>query len=491
MKTALLFSLLLAILGSSFAQNKPFPQHTPYTKGHIKPTIDSQESLDQQTASFYDAWKAKYVKQGCGEGIYYVSFGEEGNTMTVSEAMGYGMMITAYMAGHDEEAQQIFDGMLAWVRKFPSPASPKLMAWKQIKECKNDDETGPNTASDGDIDIAYALLLAHKQWGSEGKINYLAEAKAMIELIYSDDVNKEFSTIQLGNWAHSYAGEKYFYSTRTSDFIIDHFRAFQHYNQNEGWGKVVDTCQSLVYRMQANHAPKTGLLPDFILNVQKGGNPSTAHFLEGDHDGHYYYNACRDPWRLTTDYLLYGDERSKDAVERMNQWLVTSTKGNTNALSNGYQLDGTAVYDWHDDTYLGAFAVSAMADSSRQDWLNTLYGELKASKVEDGDYYSNTLKMLYMLTLSGNVWKPEDAGVQELNVLAQSNKALTISGQKLPAGTKAKVVVMNVQGEALKSQKISEEEETLIKISKLKKGTYYIALELDGKLTGQAYRFVR
>ena len=37
-----------------------------------------------------------------------------------------------------------------------------------------------DSATDGDLDIAYSLLLAHKQWGSNGTVNYLKEAQDMI-----------------------------------------------------------------------------------------------------------------------------------------------------------------------------------------------------------------------------------------------------------------------------------------------------------------------
>jgi endo-1,4-beta-D-glucanase Y len=44
------------------------------------------------------------------------------------------------------------------------------MDWQQVS-CKDSPSTDDDAASDGDIDIAFSLLLAHKQWGSEGIIN--------------------------------------------------------------------------------------------------------------------------------------------------------------------------------------------------------------------------------------------------------------------------------------------------------------------------------
>ena len=49
-----------------------------------------------------------------------------------------------------------------------------------------------------------------------------------------------------------------------------------------------------------------------------------------------------------------------------------------------------------------------MADVTGQDWLNALYDELlNHNDITAGDYYSNTLKLLSMITISGNYWNPE------------------------------------------------------------------------------------
>ena len=55
------------------------------------------------------------------------------------------------------------------------------MAWAQNESCQ--DIEGRNSATDGDLDIAYALLLADVQWGSIGEINYRGEAERTLEAI--------------------------------------------------------------------------------------------------------------------------------------------------------------------------------------------------------------------------------------------------------------------------------------------------------------------
>ena len=96
------------------------------------------------------------------------------------------------------------------------------------------------------------------------------------------------------------------------------------------------------------------------------------------------------------------------ALNKINSWLLSSTSGNILAISNGYHLNGTPIYDWNDATFIGPLTVGAMTDITNQNWLNMLYEELLTNNdLQDGDYYSNTIKLLSMITISGNYWNPD------------------------------------------------------------------------------------
>jgi len=70
---------LLAIIGLSaktYAQRplKPFPQHTRYFAGVIRPNHISQQALDKAVAGFYDQWKLRYIKNVPGKPQSFVWF---------------------------------------------------------------------------------------------------------------------------------------------------------------------------------------------------------------------------------------------------------------------------------------------------------------------------------------------------------------------------------------------------------------------------------
>ena len=421
MKKLILLSLTIFFAYVSFSQNYPFPQHISYAGTHIKPGNYTQKELDKIVTDFYYNWRTKYLKNSCGANQYFISF-NDGKTC-VSEGQGYGMMIFPLMAGYDFNAQSYFDGLYRYYKAHPSNINSNLMAWKQV-DCV--DEDGADAASDGDIDIAYGLLLAHAQWGSSGDINYLQEAYNIIGAIMKDEINQETWTVKLGDWTSS--GDNYYYSTRTSDFIIDHFRVFKCAGNDNSWEKVVESCYSLIEDMQNNYSSSTGLLPDFIIDVNTTPKPASPNFLEGDNDGNYYYNACRDPWRLTTDYLLFADERAKTAVNKINTWLMNKTANAPSEIKSGYKLNGTEIATWDDPAFVGPFAVGAMLDINNQQWLDDIFEKLLAYKFEDNDYYSNTIKLLNLLVISGNYWSPDcDDLVLGFNDLKINNESFTIT----------------------------------------------------------------
>lgn len=68
------------------------------------------------------------------------------------------MLITASMSAHDTEAHDIFDGMYRFYKEHTSSISRNLMAWQQSdNESALINSSGNDSASDGDIDIAYSF----------------------------------------------------------------------------------------------------------------------------------------------------------------------------------------------------------------------------------------------------------------------------------------------------------------------------------------------
>jgi len=399
------------------APRHPYGSHlTRYTPGSILPSAVTQAQLDTATSTFYEAWKRRYLVNGCGEGRSYVFVNADGsdtggnrdpNSISVSEGHGYGMVIIALMAGYDRQARTSFDGLYRFFKDHPSRHSPHLMAWNQITGCANAvrGDDGSNSATDGDMDIAYALSLADRQWGSAGPINYVEEGRRVIRAIREREINPATHVPLLGDWATP--GEpRYYYGTRPSDFMPDHFRAFQSVTRDTTWTSVIDSGYRLLYAVQNEYSPAAGLVPDFIRDTDTAPQPAEPGYLETWHDGHFSYNSCRVPWRLATDYLTSGEPRAMDIVRPMTAWIRRATQDTPTRIGDGYDLRGTAFSHERSMAFVAPLAVAAMVDSSNQQWLNALWAEIVDTPREDEEYYGNTLKMLAMIMLSGNWWRP-------------------------------------------------------------------------------------
>ena len=404
-RTRLALAIVL-LASAATAQNHPFGSHPQtYAPGAILPNHVAPATLDQATRDFYDAWKARYLKQTCGAGRYVVESKTQSGNLTVSEAHGYGMLLAALMAGHDPDARAIFDGMFTFFREHPSIYTPALMAWYQKKTCGSAE--GGDSATDGDLDIAYALLLADRQWGSCGPIDYAAEAAALLAGIESGEVDASGSYLRLGDWTAP--GEpQYYQATRSSDFMPGHLRAFAAASGDAVWTDVLDHTYTVVDGLQTTYSPTTGLLPDFIADPLGSPAPVAPSFLEGANDGAYDYNACRDPWRLGTDFLMSGDARARTAVQRMTTWIRAATADEPEQIKAGYQLNGalSAEADYRSMAFVAPFGVGAMADAANQAWLNDVWDLVVATPLDAEAYYENTLKLLGMVVMSGNWWSP-------------------------------------------------------------------------------------
>jgi endoglucanase len=426
----------------------PFPQHNLYQEGTILPNHISQEEMDDSVQSFYRGWKQHYIKAGCREGEEYVWFeGTKGTNICVSEGQGYGMVIVALMAGYDSTAQSTYDCLYRFYKSHPSTTSPYLMAWMQKKDCVSLDG---GTATDGDMDIAYSLLLADAQWGRHSNIPYKQDALAMISAIREQEINPVTYIVMEANGAHP--RNKDYYDMRSSDFMPDHLRAFREASGDPFWDSVITNNYRVFHYLQDTYSPEVGLVPDFIKHIRiaqglgyEGGvktenpalkiplspterkldsgpaadsadaslfaEPAQPNYLESKYDGVYNFNACRVPWRISADYLVSGDPQAAAFLSRINSWIRATTKGNPDNISAGYNLSGEDLPHRYFEAlcFICPFAVAAMASPDNQDWLNKLWDYTVHFRLKDFDYYDNSIKMLDMIILSGNYWTPKTA----------------------------------------------------------------------------------
>jgi endo-1,4-beta-D-glucanase Y len=248
---------------------------------------------------------------------------------------------------------------------------------------------------DGDLHIAMSLLRADKQWGSSGSVNYKAEAIKTITAIKAKNMHADGRTKGLPNAENN----------RTSDYMIGNFKAFKRATGDAFWDTAVDKAFSLLNTMQANYAPNTGLIPDFIINTGTNPAPSNGYIGDGTaFEGFYYWNACRVPMHLAADYVTTGDVRAKVVVTKLMNFLESASGGQPGQIKSGYKLDGTVIGNYANPAFIGPATAGAIVDAKFQPFLNNLW-TYSSSNAATG-YYDNELQLLSLLVASGNWWIP-------------------------------------------------------------------------------------
>ena len=386
---------------------------TPEPTEEVPAELTKEEQIHQNMLDFYELWKAGYIFKDeyvTDEDQYYVRYSRDeykGTSfsvpVTVSEAHGYGMLILANMSDYDTEAHDLFDGMVRYYNAHRSSIGPYLMSWMQADngtalidgadDGEMEDGEG-DSATDGDMDVAYALLLADKIWGSDGEFDYKSMAVDMINDIMEYDVNHDTWMTNLGDWSYdAEPGSKYYAATRPSDFIMTHMPAFYTATGDERWMKVYDSTYEVIEQFIDEYG--TGILPDFMVLDENGKYVAAdAFFLEDSTDGQYAYNSCRTPWRIGLDYVLTGNEHSKHFIDTLNSTMMDICLGNPNAIVAGYTIDGEKKSSEEELCFTAPFLVIADIGTT-EEWETKL--RKKVVKRPRGGYYGDSIKMICLI----------------------------------------------------------------------------------------------
>ena len=382
------------------------------------------------------------LKHGPGHGNAGRGYdgGAAGTQVTCSESMGFGMMLLVLMAGADEHfignedarhnlmvvggrqltLKDYFDGMMRSLEFWPAnndtsrltrmnPNKPgvggqnnDLMRWQihhniargndYFSGGANDAtpismQRGGGTATDGDLDMSYALILADRQWGSGGgNPDYLNKAMRMIDdqfwlIVDRPEVNPRFF-LSLADTVNNLTGgdgsmsaalrhlstnttdqriregdipsrplapnaagtgvvrgnEGYHYRTRSSDYMLAHLKVFEQLDTANPWSEVITASYDILRQIASSQNPPQGLMPDYFLLHDRVNNIYRAPrsgFEEAQEnvftDGMFDENACRTPWRYATNVLLWGDTDIPTSpplwtsIDRVDgKWVVSS-----------------------------------------------------------------------------------------------------------------------------------------------------------------------
>jgi uncharacterized repeat protein (TIGR01451 family) len=366
-------------------------------------------------SSFYSTWASRHLKTGYCSGGLRVDDGS-GSYPTVSEGMGYGALMAAYMDSSSANLAKLYTEYMGDID------NQGLMNW-QVNSCGNDNQ---NAATDADVDMAQALIEANVRWPTEG---WNTKAAALLNKIYQYEVDGAKGLKPGDVWGGSSAGA----SGKAYDpsyFCVSYLKDWDCFEGGSRWSAVRTECYTLLNDISG------ALPPDWI-------GSAGAYYNNGGTSGSvggYYYDACRTPWRVTLDYLWFGNAQ---ALALANKWAGNFAPGGAGAggqttaagaaayIGDGYSYSSGARNSTnHSDCFTGAIGIAAMASGANAAFCNAVYNDLVST--DNNSYFADSLKVIYLMVLTGTF---QDAACGSVCTACTATSTPTITLTPTPSST--------------------------------------------------------
>ena len=383
----------------------PFPQNRQ-ASGSVYPS--GYLNSDVQTA--YGKWKTDLVTADDAGGHRRVQRTSSDGIdacrplhSTVSEGIGYGMLIAVYM-----NDQSLFDDLWLYEQESQNLDSNGLMNWApngSMMSC-----TGG--ATDADEDMAFALVMADRQWGGQGALpqTYKQTAATQIQKIWDTEVYS-YSWLQAGDgsWATnanqniSYFAPAYyrvFAQTDSKTCPQGSTVAYATMASCHRWWGIIDQSYATMGDAlnAANDNQTNGLVPGWCDDSHGAPCSSSA---AGPFN--YQYDACRTPFRIGLDGAWNGYAAAKTYLASTSAFFAGIGASH---IVDGYWLDGTpdpANPGKLSAAFIGTAAVGAMSSSAHQQFVDQGYAQIATdSAFAGGEYYESSWTVMSLLMLTGN-----------------------------------------------------------------------------------------
>lgn len=258
--------------------------------------------------------------------------------ITTSEGQSYTMLRSVWQSD-----KATFDQTWKFTKEQMQHKDDALFAWRWGEKTDGTygvltEQGGQNAASDAEVDIALALMMAANRWQQN---TYLDEAKSIVNDIWE----KEVITVDGKHYLAANDLEKFSESDTAiinpSYFAPYAFKAFAQIDadKDHDWKQLSDDSYDILNKSidaKLDKENSANLPPDWFLVHKETGelSPATQPNLTSD----YSYDALRTPWRLALDWQWNKDERAKSTLEKMS--FLDDKWTSEQKLYSAYSHDG-------------------------------------------------------------------------------------------------------------------------------------------------------
>ena len=398
-----LILLLLAATLVGAAPQYPFPQNKQYAYGHIfNPDLKKTETAIRQK---FEDWRKKWVTENVeidGVKTAYIKMSDSKMLRISSKDIALGMLVSVYMADASNDAQSLFNQFMNFYRCFANDnAEPKtcksssfyIMAGEVYEKDSNLVRFMGVSNPDADIDVALALFLADKQWGSDGTEKYASYAKSLLQDIYNNDLD---TAKQLH--IKSYSDFDPAFNTSYSAFANFEIFAESGAVPKDVWNTLAkNTAAELV----ACQDTSTGLVPAWC----EWKTHTPCEIEQHEEGAGFNRDALRTPWRMAQAFYWYGNKDAKKFNEKIAKWLPYASYEHASYIRNNYRLDGTHTIDvlspYGDAAEVGGVGLAMASADNPKFYLETVYESLLNLPVKTSSHATESI--LQLLLLTGNM----------------------------------------------------------------------------------------
>jgi endoglucanase len=342
----------------------------------------SEQELLQQS---WQAYRQRFI-QGDGRVI-----DRESGDRSTSEGQAYAMLRAVFM-----DDRETFDRVLNWGENNLQRRNPdhsrldRLWAWQWGKTDQGEWKTiDANFASDGDLDVATALILASRRWG---RADYADLARLKLQDLWN------LATVEgKGGRRYFLPGPKAVFQTQPDRTYLNPsylapyaYRLFAQIDLQHDWHRLIDSSYEVLNATA--RLSKVGLPSDWVLCDVTTGKLQAA--TDQRLTSIYSYDAYRVWWRVSLDAAWFNEPKAKDYLESQMQPLRDLWQ-KQQSIPAQIDLQGVAIVPY-ESTAQYAMMYSALrqfdpntAEQIRQQKLLTTYRD----GFWDGDsaYYSQNL----------------------------------------------------------------------------------------------------
>lgn len=365
----------------------------------------AQDAIDKKVAKAYaDVFEGpNKVYFEVGDSMGYVSDVKNHDART--EGLSYGMMVAVQLNKKD-----VFDRIWRWTKKYlQHQGGPRdaYFAWSinPLTLKKNSD----GSASDGELYFITDLLFASNRWGNDTGINYYAEARRILDAMWSKDgTGGVTNIINVEHKQITFTPDKGGYTWTDPSYHLPAFleiwAAYAKDGKEQFYRECADSSRAYLHKACDS---VTGLNPDYS---DFNGKIRETRWMPPA----FRYDSWRVPMNISMDYAWFGRDKEwqEEYAGRIQNFFAS--KG-IDTFVDQYNMDGTTPAFIlgaggfkklrHSIGLVGSTAATAMIGKGdhRGEFVKAVWNA-KLEPYEDGyfdPYYDGLLYLFSLMHLSG------------------------------------------------------------------------------------------